>query len=149
MAYLFLTMSLTKWSKYIVLVVLGFLLLFIAYKINEEYKEDAYVQQHSPQTKMPIVNRRKGWGTVRFPNKIYVRYQGKRYSLPCSNKYFRETIKQDSIFVHYDPLRDRAVSADTKVNTPYVLLVLIVSGGLITVSSTIIDLRRQLKKVTT
>ncbi|GAB3902164.1 hypothetical protein GCM10028825_55040 [Spirosoma agri] len=149
MAYLFLNMSLTKWSKYIVLVLLGFLLLFIAYKINEEYKEEAYVQQHSPQTTMPVVNRRKGWGTVRFPNKIYVRHQGKKYTLTCSNKYFRETIKQDSISVRYDPLRDRAVLADTKVNTPYVLLVLIVSGGLIAISSTIIDLRRQLKNVTT
>lgn len=149
MAYLLPAMSLTKWFKYIVLVLLGFLLLFIAYKISEEYKEDAYVQQHSPQTKMPVVNRQKGWGTVRNPNKIYVRYQGKIYVLPCSNKYFRETIKRDSISVHYDSLRDRAVLADVKVNTPYVLLLLIVSGGLITVSSTIIDLRRQLKKVST
>ena len=139
----------TTWFKYIFLVFLGFLLIFIAYKISDEYKEEAYVQQHSPPTKMPVVNRRKGWGTVRNPNKIYVRYQGKKYVLPCSNQYFRETIKWDSLSVHYDPLRDRAVLADVKVNTPYGLLVLIVSGGLIAVSSTLIDLRRQLKKVST
>ena len=143
------SMPLIKWFKHIVLILLGFLLLFIAYKISEEYTEDAYVQQHSPQAKMPIVNRRKGWGTVRFPNEIYVRYQGKNYVLPCSNTYFRETTKLDSISVRYDRLRDRAVLADVKISTPYVLLVLIGLGGFITVSSTIIDLRRQLKKVNT
>lgn len=95
-------MPLTKWFKYLLPIMLVGSLSFIAYKINEGYKEEAYIQQHSPLIKMPIVSRGKGWGTIRFPNKICVRYLARTYTLPCSNNYFKKTAKLDSLVVHYD-----------------------------------------------
>ena len=135
-----------KWFKYVLLILLGLSLPFMAYKISEAYNEDAYIQEHSPRIKMPVVNRIKGWGTIRYPNKIYVRYRGKTYTLESSNKYFRSTANLDSIDVHYDPMLDSAVRANGKINKPHVLLTLIALGGLVAIIGTVVDLRRQLMK---
>lgn len=139
-------MSLKKWSIYLFSILLGILLLWITYKLSEDYDEQAYIQQHSPQVKMPVVKRLKGWGTVRYPNKVYVSYLGKKYILESSNQYFRKTAKLDSILVHYDPTRDRAIQADGKVTKPYVLLLLLGLVSLAVVIGTVVDLRRQLTK---
>ncbi|GAB4019674.1 hypothetical protein [Spirosoma koreense] len=139
-------MPLTKWFNYLFLILLGGSLPFIAYKINAAYEADAYSQQHSPLINMPVVGRQKGWGTVRFPNKIYVQLHGKHYVLPCSNQYFQKTATQDSLFVYYDGHRDRAVLAEGTVTAPSGLLALLGSCGLIMISATVIHLRRQLRK---
>jgi hypothetical protein len=96
---------------------------------------------------MPIVDRVKGLGTVRSPSKIYVYYQDKKYIIECSNKYFNKTAQLDSLWVHFDPLKDRVVPADLKINPPYILLGLMVLFGFITLTSTIIDLRKQLARI--
>lgn len=139
-------MALTTWFKYLSLIILGLSFPFIAYKIDESITEEAYIQEHSPLIKMPVIRRVKGWGTVKFPNKIYVGYRGKRYSLTTSNQYFKNTANIDSIAVHYDSVRDKAVLADSKITRPYGLLVLIALSGFITVSATTVDMRRQLLK---
>lgn len=141
-----LSMALITWFKYLLLILLGLSFPFIAYKIDESITEETYIQERSPLVKMPVVHRVKGWGTVKFPNKIYVRYRGKRYSLATSNQYFSSTASLDSIVVHYDSVRDKAVLAGSKITRPYVLLVLIALCGVATVSATVVDLRRQLIK---
>ena len=125
------------------LVSLGLLLILITYKIYEIGEEQAYVQQHSPLMKMPIVGREKGWGTVKYPNKIFVEYRGKRYSLHSSNRHFRQTARADSIEVNYDAARDMAVLAVGKVSGPYPLLIAIFLCGLLVIGSGVYDFIRK------
>ena len=139
-------MDLIKWVNYIVLILLGLSLPFIAYRLNEGYEEDLYIQQHRPLTKMAIVDRVKGLGTMRAPNKIYLRYRGKRYTVDISNTYFKNTANTDSLFVHYDPVANKVVQAYSKPKRHTALLVLITLGGLVIVVGQLVDLRNQLNK---
>ncbi len=127
------------WIRLLVMVASGLLVIICAYKIYENGEEQAYVQEHSSVVKMPIVRREKGWGTVRSPNKIYVRHRGKTYSLPASNRYFRQTARADSILVNYDAERDMAVLSIGKVSGPYPLLIAVFLCGLLLVGNGLYD----------
>lgn len=116
--------------KMIALVLMGFLLAFCAFKIYELGEIQTQVQKQSPVICMPIIGRSKGIGTLKMPNKTYVAFRGKRYTLLSSNKHFRNTAKLDSIDVSYDGKLDIAVLPDQKLNGPYFLLALIFLIGL-------------------
>ena len=116
----------------------------MAYKIDEDHQKQVYIQQHSPLIKLPVVYRFKGWGTLRFPNKIYVRYRGKDYHLACSNQYFENTMNSDSILVHYDSVSDRAVLAGSTTTRAYWLLIAIALLGFLVAGKAVVEIRRQL-----
>ena len=136
-------MTLTKGLQSVILFTSGLFLILCSYKIYEAGEEETYVQQHSPVIKMPVIYRVKGWGTIRVPNKIYVLYKGKKYVLPCSNKYFNTVAKLDSIEVNYDWVRDKAVLANVSPSNPYGLLIITALFGLIMTSQTVISMYRR------
>lgn len=139
-----------KRLAYPILFLLGLLLPFLAYKINEDNQRQIYIQQHSPLLRLPVVYRVKGWGTLRNPNKIYVRYGPKDYSLKCSNRYFSNTLDSTSILVHYDSSNDRAVLARSSITRAYWLLIAVALVGFLIAGKAGIEMHKQLaeKRVT-
>lgn len=136
-----LTITKKKWIRFLIWASSGLSLVLISYKIHESYKEQAFVQQHSPVVRMPIVGRVKGLGTLKSPNKILVWHKGKRYTLPTGNPYFRKTAKDESIEVHFDPVRDMAVLKEADVSGPSFLLLIISLFGLGLIGQAIYDFR--------
>lgn len=120
---------------------LGVFVCIISYKLYESYEEQVFVQKNSPLVQMPIVGRVKGLGTVRSPNKIFVWYKGKRYTLETGNLYYRKTAKHESINVNFDPVRDVAVRPDENPRHFYPLLVVMFLTGLLIVGHGIYDFR--------
>ena len=130
-----------KWSRVLLHALAGLFTCIISYKLYESYEERVFVQKHSPLVQMPIVGRVKGLGTVRSPNKIWVWYKGRRYTLETSNPYFRKTAKDESIEVNFDPVRDIAVRPDENPRHFYPLLVIIFLTGLLLLGYAIYDFR--------
>ncbi|WP_247232294.1 hypothetical protein [Telluribacter sp. SYSU D00476] len=122
-------MKIAKWTRTIFLVAGGVLFIFLTYGMYTHDQKQAYVQQHSPLVKMPIIGRYNGLGTLRAPNKIYVWHEGKEYTLLSPNRHFRSTAKADSIEVHFDAEQNIAVLPDINVKGPYFLYAVIVGLG--------------------
>jgi hypothetical protein len=120
----------------------GLTALVFPYMINKSVDEDIFIQQHSPVIRMPIIQRLKGHGTIRSPNKIYVYHSGKRYVIDCSNPVFRNTSGTSTIAVHYDSFRDKVVLPDIQIKRHYFIQILMLLVGLMITSKTIIDMRQ-------
>lgn len=128
------------WIKAGIFFAIGFTMLGLTYNMYHDGEEQAYVQQHSPLIKVPIVGRRKGANTPRSQNKIFVAYRGKTYYLVSSNRYFRQTAHQDSIEIKYDFARDMAVLTVGDVSAPYFLVTVFIMFGLLIIGYVIYKL---------
>ncbi|HEV7350391.1 hypothetical protein [Telluribacter sp.] len=91
---------------------------------------------------MPITGRFNGLGTLRSPNKIYVRHQGNEYTLISPNRHFRQTKRADSIEVHFDPEQNIAVLPEIDVTGPYPLLIVLALFSLFLIGYTFVMYRR-------
>jgi|GEM_PF-4557152 len=119
-----------KRKQALILTVVGAFTLLCAYKLYEDGQQQVAIQRHGSLVRLPIVGRFNGLGTIRSPNKIYVRHQGKDYTLRCTNAYFRRAATLDSLDVRLDTREDRAVLPDQKVTPPAGLLALLTIPGL-------------------
>ncbi len=128
------------WIKAGIFFALGFIIIGFTYSLYHNGEEMAYVQQHSPLIKVPIVDRRKGAGTVKVPNKILVSYLGKTYCLSSSNRHFRQIARQDSIDINYDAERDIAVLSVGQVGVPYPVMAMFLFAGLLIIGNVIYKL---------
>ena len=135
-------MKIAKWTRTIILVSGGILLILLTFKMYDHDLKEVYVQQHSPLIKMPITGRYNGLGTLRSPNKIYVWHEGKEYTLISPNRHFRNTAKADSIEVHYDAERDMAVLPDITVTLPFFLYLVMVIPGVLVLGYALVKLRQ-------
>jgi len=125
--------------KSLILVSSGLVIVICAYKIYKIREERAYVQEHSPSIKLPIIRRVRRIGNLSQPHLIFVRHHGKEYSLGTSSKYFRLTAKLDSMVVNYDAEQDIVVRTDEDVRGPWFLLFTVFLCGLAAIGKGMYD----------
>ena len=128
-------------KRAVFLAVFGLFFCFMSYKMYENYEKQVFVQQHSPLVRVPISGRVKGLGTLKSPNKILILHNGKQYALLTGNPYFRKTVKDESIEVNFDPVRDVAVLPGSRPRGSYPLLGVIFLLGLFFMGYAIYDFR--------
>jgi hypothetical protein len=121
---------------------MGLTMLVFPYMINKSVDEEIFIQQHSPIVQMPIIQRSKGHGTIKNPNKIYVYHNGKKYVIDCSNPVFRSTVGTSTIAVHYDSARDKVVLPNIQIKRHYFIQILLFLFGVVLTGKTIVDMRR-------
>jgi hypothetical protein len=120
----------------------GLTALVFPFMLNKSVDEEIFIQQHSPVIRMPIIQRLKGYGTIKNPNKIYVYHNGKKYVIDCSNPVFRSTAGSSTIAIHYDSVRDKIVLPDIQIKRHYFIQVLLLLVGLMLTGKAIVDMRR-------
>jgi hypothetical protein len=120
----------------------GLTALVVPYMLNKSVDEQILIQQHSPIIRLPIIQRLKGHGTMKNPNKIYVYRSGKKYVIDCSNPVFRNAAGASTIAVHYDSGRDKIVLPNIQIKRHYFIQILMLLVGLLITGKTIVDMRR-------
>ncbi|GAB3171203.1 hypothetical protein [Telluribacter humicola] len=135
-------MKIAKWTRTIFMVSGGIFFLLVTYGMYSLDQKIAYVQQHSPLVKMPIIGRYNGLGTVRMPNEIYVWHEGKKYTVTSPNRHFRRTAKADSIAVHFNAEQNIAVLPDINVTDPYFLYAVLAGIGIYMIIHALVELRK-------
>ncbi|OJV19236.1 MAG: hypothetical protein BGO21_21345 [Dyadobacter sp. 50-39] len=81
---------------------LSLLLIFLTFGMYRNAARKDRIGSRGKLVYMKITRRERGAGTLKFPNHIYAEYQGVEHDFTCGSKFFRGTMKADSIEVRLD-----------------------------------------------
>lgn len=131
-----------RWFWFYLQTGMGLFMLFATYMMWAKMAEEDDIVKYSPLVCMQVTARERGAGISKLPDIIYASYQGRNYTFECGRKYFRSTFGVDSIQVHFDALKDRAVLPVH--NFPhYTFLVMMIAGAaLMTIADAAVTVRR-------
>ncbi|MCF0059125.1 hypothetical protein [Dyadobacter sp. CY356] len=134
------------WFGVSLMLLLGILLLFADYMLYKDAASDDQIARSSPVVCMKIIDRIKGMGTLKNPDKIDAVYKGKIYKLSIGRKSFRSLAGVDSVAVSFDKATDRAVMpASGRVRHLAFMFVMIAGVGIMVIWGSITEYIRLIK----
>ena len=131
-----------RWFWFYLQTGMGLFMLFATYMMWAKMKEEDEIVKNSPLVCMQVTARERSAGISKLPDIIHASYQGRNYTFECGRKYFRSTFGVDSIQVHFDALKDRAVLP--VLNFPHYtfLLVMIAGAAVMTIADAAVTARK-------
>ncbi|WP_461077672.1 hypothetical protein [Spirosoma flavus] len=121
----------SRWSTLLLSVFAAGLLCFITYMIYLDAARNDEIASSSPSVLMKVTGRKKGAGTLKYPDHVYAYYQGKQYDFVCGRRYFNKTLNADRIVAHLDKTSgEAALPGSGRVRHLTFLFVLIIGVAL-------------------